>query len=106
MLGMMTVLIFFEKQISEEEYFKIVDQKELRGEVVAFAMHFMENNDRYRITVLITPKYQIVLSPDDETRKMLMPNLNILDVNWYLGKILPPLLNSNYVIESFSYAQY
>ncbi len=97
---------YVEKRITEEEYFNIVEQKEAHGEIISFALHFMEKSDRFRMIILITPKYEIILSPDDETRKMLVPNLNILDVNWYFNKILPPLLKSDFIIGSFSYSQY
>lgn len=97
---------YFEKHISRSEYFHIVEQKELRDEVIAFAMFYEENCISYRMNTLIMPSHEIVISPDDETRKMLISDLNILDTNWYFSKILPPLLNSNILIEAFSYAQY
>lgn len=97
---------FLAKQITESEYFRIVEQKESRGEVIAFSMFYEEGCRRYRINTLIMPNCEIVISPDDETRKMLMPDLNILDTNWYFCKILPPLLNSNVLIEAFSFSQY
>lgn len=94
------------KHISEKEYLNIANQKELQDEVIAFSLFFEENNDRYRINVLIIPKFQIVISPSDGTRKMLNSTLGILDVNWYLLKILPPFFNANVQIETFSYNQY
>ncbi len=97
---------YVEKRIAEEEYFNIVEQKEALGEVISLALHYMEKSDRFRMIILITPKYEIVLSPDDETRKMLIPDLNILDVNWYFSKLLPALLKSDFIIERFSYSQY
>lgn len=83
---------FLAKQITESEYFHIVEQKESRGEVIAFSMFYKEDCHRYRINTLIMPNCEIVISPDDETRKMLMPDLNILDANWYFCKIIPPTI--------------
>ena len=97
---------FLAKHITESEYFHIVEQKESRGEVIAFSMFYEEKCSRYRMNTLIMPNCEIVISPDDETRKMLIPDLNILDTSWYFCKILPPLLTANILIEAFSYSQY
>ena len=71
-----------------------------------FEVRYEYRNIKGIQSILITPKYEIVLSPDDETRKMLIPDLNILDVNWYFSKLLPALLKSDFIIERFSYSQY
>lgn len=100
---------FLDRHIAEDEYLRIAAQKELKDEVIAFALFYAEDGNAYRVNVLIMPNLsncEIVISPSDETRKMLMPDLNILDVNWYFCKILPPLLKSNMLIETFSYSQY
>lgn len=46
-----------------------------------------------------------LISPDDGTKKMLAHDLNILDVSWYLYRILPPLANKNILIEGFTFIQ-
>lgn len=93
---------FLTKPIGEIEYFNIVNEKEKNNEMIAFAL-FCYEELRYRIDVIITPEYEILISPDDATKKMLIPTLNILDVNWYLCKLLPPLTNKNMLVESFSF---
>lgn len=95
---------FLKKPMGEIEYFNIVNEKEKNNEMIAFALFCFEEC-RYRIDVIITPEYEILISPDDATKKMLIPNLNILDVNWYLCKLLPPLTNKNMLVESFSFIQ-
>ena len=97
---------YLTERISKIEYLNIAKQKELQDEVIAFSLFFEENSSRYRINVLIVPKFQIVISPSDGTRKMSNPTFGILDVNWYLSKILPPFLNANVQIEAYSFQQY
>ena len=74
--------------------------------MIAFALFYRENSNTYRIDMLIISKFQIIISPDDGTRKMLHSSFGILDVNWYLLKILTPLFNVNLRIESFLFNQY
>ena len=71
--------------------------------MIAFALFYRENSNTYRIDMLIISKFQIIISPDDGTRKMLHSSFGILDVNWYLLKIL---FNVNLRIESFLFNQY
>lgn len=97
---------FLNERITESEYFRIVTQKELSEEVIAFSLFYEEDHCRYRINVLIMPDRAVVISPDDETRKMLIPDLNILDTNWYFRQILSPLLNADILIETYSFQQY
>lgn len=97
---------YLKQHISEKEYLNIVKQKESEGEVIAFSLFYEENSNIYRVDILITPEFQIVISPGDGTRKMLNSSLGILDVNWYLLKILPPFFNANVQIEAFSFHQY
>ena len=91
--------------ISETEFFDIVQRKEQNEEIIAFALFRIEENCRYRIDVMIASELEILISPDDATKKLLIPDLKVLDVNWYLCRILPPLINDNILVESFSYAQ-
>ena len=91
---------------SEQDYFKIVSQKERNSEIISFRMYWLEQNDRYRIDVLITPQLEILISPDDETKKMLEPELKMLDVNWYFYRILMTLSNSGIIVESYCFKQY
>ena len=69
-------------------------------------MYDFEEYYRYRIDVIITTEFDILISPDDITKKMLLFSLNILDMNWYLCKIMPALTNENMLIEGFSYTQF
>lgn len=96
---------FLANSISEAEYFDIVKQKEKNNEIIAFSLFCLEENYRYRIDIHITPEFEIIISPDDATKRMLNSNLNILDVNWYLCRILPPLTNKNMLVESFTFIQ-
>ena len=93
-------------RISEKEYFDIVIQKERNNEIIAFTLYWLEADDRYRIDVLITPQFEILISPDDETKKMIESEIKILDVNWYLYRILMTLTNSSIHVESYSFQQY
>lgn len=100
---------FLNRKIAASEYFRIVTQKELNSETIAFSLFYVEDGNTYRVNVLIIPNlsnWEVVISPSDETVKMLMPDLNILDANWYFCKVLPPLLKSNILIETFSLSQY
>lgn len=96
---------FVSNPISENGYFNIVMQKEKNNENIAFALFSSEENCLYRIDVIITPELEISISPDDGTKKMLAHNLDILDVSWYLYRVLPPLANKNILIEGFTYIQ-
>lgn len=96
---------FVANSISENEYFDIMMQKEKSNEIIVLALFYLEESYRYRIDVMISPEFDISISPDDGTKKMLIPNLNILDVNWYLYRVLPPLANKNILVESFAYTQ-
>ena len=93
-------------RISEKEYFNIVIQKERNNETIAFTLYWLEADDRYRIDVLITPQFEILISPDDETKKMIESEIKILDVNWYLYRILMTLTNNNILVEGYSFQQY
>lgn len=97
---------FLSKAIRKKDYFDIVMQKQKNNEIIALALFLSEKNNRYRIDMMITPEFDILLSPDDKTKKILISNLKVLDVNWYLCKILPALANKNLIIESFSFIQY
>lgn len=96
---------FLAKPISETEFFIIVNQKEKNSELISFALFCTEENYMYRIDVMITSEYNILISPNDATKKMIATNTTILDINWYLCKILPHLTNENMIVESFSYSQ-
>ena len=92
--------------ISEEEYFNIVIQKERNNEIIAFTLYWLEADDRYRIDVMITPQFEILISPSDEVKKMINSEIKILDVNWYLYRILRTLTNNSILVESYSFQQY
>lgn len=97
---------FKAKSMSKNEYFDIVNQKEKNHEIIAVALFYLEEYYRYRIDIMITPEFDILISPDDMTKKMLLSSLNILDMNWYLCKIMPALINENMLVEGFSYTQF
>ena len=97
---------FKAKSMSKNEYFDIVNQKEKHHEIIAVAMFYLEEYHRYRIDVILTPEFDILISPDDITKKMLSSSLNILDMNWYLCKIMPALINKNMLVEGVSYTQF
>ena len=97
---------FKAKSMSKNEYFDIVNQKEKHHEIIAVAMFYLEEYYRYRIDVIITTEFDILISPDDITKKMLSSSLNILDMNWYLCKIMPALIKKNMLVEGVSYTQF
>ena len=97
---------FKAKSMSRKEYFDIVNQKEKHHEIIAVALFYLEEYNRYRIDVIITPEFDILISPDDATKKMLSSHLNLLDMNWYLCKIMSALTNENILVEGFSYTQF
>ena len=96
---------FLVKTITKEEYLDIANRKEKNNETIALALFLLEKDYRYRIDIIITPEFDILISPDDKTKKILISNLKVLDVNWYFLKILPALSNKNMIIESFSFIQ-
>ena len=96
---------FLSKSMSKSRYYDIVVKKQTNGETIAFAMFRSENNLRYRIDVIITPIFDVLISPDDGTRRMLSPDFNILDVNWYLVRTIPYLTNEKMIVESFDFSQ-
>lgn len=63
---------FIAKHISIEEYFDIVRRKESNKELIAFVMYYLEKKHRYRMDITITPELNVLISPDDGTRKMLI----------------------------------
>ena len=91
---------------SMNQYYTIVKQKQKNDEVIGLAMFFLEDNYRYRIDVIITSEFEIIISPDDATKKMLSYDLDLLDVNWYFYRIIPYLTNKKMLVESFSFSQY
>ena len=97
---------FLSKVMSKSEYYDIVNKKQSNEETIAFAMLRSENNNRYRIDVIITTELEVLISPDDATRKMLSHDLKILDVNWYLLRIIPYLTNEKMLVEGFSFSQF
>lgn len=97
---------FKAKSMTKNEYFDIVNQKEKKHEIIAVALFYLEEYYRYRIDIMITPEFDILISPDDITKKMISSSLNILDMNWYLCKIIPTLINKNMFVEGFSYTQF
>ena len=97
---------FKAKSMSRKEYIDIVNQKEKHHEIIAVALFYLEEYNRYRIDVIITPEFDILISPDDATKKMLSSHLNLLDMNWYLCKIMSALTNENILVEGFSYTQF
>lgn len=97
---------FAAKTINKNEYFDIVNQKEKNHEIIAVALFYLEECYRCRIDIMITPEFDILISPDDMTKKMLLPSLNILDMNWYLCKIIPCLNNKDMMVEGVSYTQF
>lgn len=96
---------FLAESIGTDEYFEIVNQKERKKENIAFALFYLEECIRYRVDIILTPSHDIIISPDDMTKKILLPAFNILDVNWYLGKILPSFNNDNILVEGITFTQ-
>ncbi len=96
---------FIARNIAKDEYYNIVQQKQMQCETIAFAMFYSESNCRYRIDIIITSDFEIIFSPDDITKKMLSDKFELLDVNWYFSKILPYLTNPNMSVESFSFCK-
>ena len=97
---------FMSKSMNKNQYYTIVKQKQKNDEVIGLAMFFSEDNYRYRIDVIITSEFEIIISPDDATKKMLSYDLDLLDVNWYFYRIIPYLTNKKMLVESFSFSQY
>lgn len=95
---------FRARNISVDEYFRIVEAKEQNGESIAVGMFLFEEKCLYRIDLLITPDFKILISPDDATKKVI-DDIDILDVNWYLGKTLPALKDRDIFVESISFVQ-
>lgn len=78
----------------------------LKNNSILYTLFYLEEYNRYRIDVIITPEFDILISPDDATKKMLSSHLNLLDMNWYLCKIMSALTNENILVEGFSYTQF
>ena len=97
---------FISKHMNKSEYTKIVEQKQNNKEIIALAMFYHEDSKVYRIDVMITPTFEILISPDDATKKMISSDLRILDVNWYLCRIITYLTNKKMLVESYSFTQY
>ena len=97
---------FMSKSMNKNQYYTIVKQKQKNDEVIGLAMFSLEDNYRYRIDVIITSEFEIIISPDDATKKMLSYDLDLLDVNWYFYRIIPYLTNKKMLVESFSFSQY
>lgn len=101
---------YLSKHIGQNEYYDIVRKKQENEEPVAFAMFRSEDHRKYRIDVIIVPKledsrFEISISPSDGTRKILSANQEMLDINWYLIRVIPYLTNDRMAVESFSYLQ-
>lgn len=96
---------FLAESIGVDEYFEIVNQKERKKENIAVALFYPEECVRYRIDLIFTPGHDIIVSPDDMTKKILLPDYNILDVNWYICKILPSFNKNDILVEGITYTQ-
>lgn len=102
---------YLSKHIEKNEYYDIVRKKQNNGEPIAFALFRSENHHKYRIDIIIIPRledsrFKVAISPSDGTRKMLSAEPKILDVNWYLIRVIPYLTSEKMVVENFSYSQY
>lgn len=102
---------YLSEHIDKNEYYDIVRKKQNKGEPIAFALFRSENHHKYRIDIIIIPmfdnsRFEVAISPSDGTRKMLSVEQKILDVNWYLMRVIPYLTSENMVVENFSYSQY
>lgn len=97
---------FLSKSMNKREFYDIVNKKQKNEETIALALFRSENNCRYRIDVIITSVSEVLISPDDGTKKMLSNDLKILDVNWYISRIIPYLTNEKMLVENFSFSQY
>lgn len=96
---------FVSKNIKKEDYYEIVSKKQKYGEPIACAMFYTEDRYIYRIDVIITSDFEVIISPDDLTKKMMNCENELLDMNWYICKIIPKLSNKNMIVESFSFCK-
>lgn len=96
---------FVSKNIKKEDYYEIVSKKQKYGEPIACAMFHTEYRYVYRIDVIITSDFEVIISPDDLTKKMMNCGNELLDMNWYICKIIPKLSNKNMIVESFSFCK-
>ena len=96
---------FVSKNIKKEDYYEIVSKKQKYGEPIACAMFYTEDRYIYRIDVIITSDFEVIISPDDLTKKMMNCENELLNMNWYICKIIPKLSNKNMIVESFSFCK-
>lgn len=96
---------FVSQKIKKEDYYEIVSKKQKYGEPIACAMFYTEDRYVYRIDVIITSDFEVIISPDDLTKKMMNCENELLDMSWYICKIIPKLSNKNMIVESFSFCK-
>lgn len=97
---------FMAKNISKAAYYDMVNEKQIKCELIAFAMFYIENEHAYRIDVIITSDFQVLISIDDLNKKMLCNQFKLLDINWYAYHIIPYLTNDEMQVEFFSFYKY
>ena len=96
---------FVSKNIKKEDYYEIVSKKQKYGEPIACAMFYTEDRYIYRIDVIITSDFEVIISPDDLTKKMMNCENELLDMNWYICRIIQKLSNKNMIVELCSFCK-
>lgn len=93
----------FQHDISHEELYSILNNKQAAGETIGIVMSWQNTN--IGGIFLVYPNNEISISLSINRQKMLLENkYSLTDFNWYLAKLLPPLENA-FGVECFSCEQ-
>ena len=89
-----------ENQITKDNFFEIVKQKEDTKEIIGVGLTWA--NTDIGVILLIHTNYQLSFSLTVNRKKL---QGNITNFNWYLEKILPCFETSFMTVENFSFGQ-
>lgn len=89
-----------ENELSEPEFFRIVERKEKKNEIIGVGMTWKDTS--IGGTILIHSALDISFSLTTNRRRLVN---NITDVNWYLERILPCLETDSMTVEQFKFSQ-
>ena len=94
-----------EKQISLNDFFDIAKTKQDNDEVIGVIIRWEDSE--IGGTLIIHPDLEVSFLISINTKKLkLANNEEVVDVNWYIEKLVILLKNKKYIIERFAYEEF
>lgn len=94
-----------EDNMTIDNFFNIVKVKEENNEVIGIMIKWKESEIGGNLLIYSTS--EIIFSICVNRKKIRLSNNDeMIDINWYVEKLILPLKRKNYMFESFSYEEY